>query len=248
MGDTTGIAWSDATFNPWIGCRKVSAGCAHCYAEKLVNGQMGGDFRVVRRTRPENWRKPHRWNREAGRLGKRRMVFTCSLSDFFIEEADAWRPEAWEVIRATPNLVWQILTKRPERISTHLPPDWGPLGYPNVWLGTSIENRDAWARILPLSQVRGPVRFLSVEPLLGPIDFKTLAGANIDWVIVGGESGPAARPMELDWARQVRDLCVREGVPFFLKQLGGHPNKRAHEQAVLDGQTWTQMPERLALW
>ncbi len=241
MGETTGIAWASSTWNPWMGCRKVSAGCAHCYAEKLVRDRMGKTFTEVRRTGPATWKAPLKWDREAAATGQRWFAFTCSLSDFFIEEADPWRDEAWRIIRDTPHLIWQALTKRPERIKDHLPPDWGG-GYPNVWLGTSVENANHLGRAMCLSEIPCRVHFISAEPLLGSLQLDTLKGYCIDWAIVGGESGPGARPMDPDWAREIRDQCAEDGVPFFLKQLGGHPDKRDHEKAVIDGRTWTEMP------
>jgi protein gp37 len=247
MGDSTGIAWADSTMNFWIGCRKVSAGCTHCYAEKLVRDRMGKVFAEVRRTRPDYWRKPYLWDRKAALDGKRHTVFTCSLSDFFIEEADPWREEAWKVIRETPHLTWQILTKRPERIKDHLPPDWGPGGYPNVWLGVSGETLlyvEERGRLI--AEVPSRVRFLSAEPWIDGVRYSHSELLDsfrfFDWVICGGESGPSARPLDFESLRQVRDACVRLGIPFFLKQLGGHPDKRDHEKAVLDGRTWTEAP------
>lgn len=250
MGDTTGIEWSDKTFNPWIGCQKVSPGCTHCYAEKLVNGRMGGDFRDVHRTRPENWDNPRRWSRELG-SGETSLVFSASLSDIFLAEADAWRPDLWALIRETPNLTWQILTKRPERIRENLPPDWGP-GYENVWLGTSVETQEYADRRIPeLAAVPAALKFLSCEPLLGPLNLRpylNAAGAwgGIAWVITGGESGTGYRPMLEAWALGVRDACVAAEVPFFFKQWGGPFGKKGdHGRAVLGGRTWKEMP-RLA--
>lgn len=250
MGDTTGIAWSDSTWNPWIGCRKVSAGCAHCYAEKLVNGRMGGEFRTVRRTTSELWSRPYRWNRETNPGSRPRLVFTCSLSDWFIEEADAWRPEAWTIVRATPNLAWQILTKRPERIAAHLPPDWGDSGYPNVWLGVSGEDLEkAKERGSILARIPARVRFLSAEPWLqaySPSDMRRYleVAEMFDWVIVGGESGPACRPMDERSALALINAVALSERAVYLKQLGGPSwsTKRDHEQAILDGRTWTELP------
>ena len=247
MGDSTGIAWADSTMNFWIGCRKVSAGCTHCYAEKMVRDRMGKVFAEVRRTRPDYWRKPYLWDQKAALDGRRRTVFTCSLSDFFIEEADPWREEAWRVIGETPYLTWQILTKRPERIKDHLPPDWGPGGYPNVWLGTSVEDQRAVRTRVPyLMDLDVPVAFLSCEPLLEAIDLSgalsSCACRGISWVICGGESGPGARPMKPEWATALRDQVKGAGAAFFFKQWGGVRDKRDHEKAILDGRTWTEAP------
>lgn len=228
MGERTGIEWTNATWNPWRGCRKISPGCAHCYMFREQERYGNNPFVVVRSkttfTAPLTWSKP-------------RLVFTCSWSDFFIEEADAWRDEAWEIIRSTPQHTYQILTKRPENIASRLPTSW-PM--PNVWLGVSIENAVFLGRADVLRKTPAALRFLSLEPLLGYLGELDLDG--IGWVIVGGESGPGWRQMNLDWARNIRDACAVAQVPFFLKQLGGWPDKRGGDKAVLDGRTWTEMP------
>lgn len=234
MSDTTGIEWTEATWNPWYGCDKVSPGCAHCYMFREQR-QYGRDPEVVTRSKTK-FSEPLRWKEP-------RTIFTCSWSDWFHEAADAWRDEAWDVIRRTPQHTYQILTKRPERIHDHLPLDW-KRGYQNVWLGVSVENQ-RWAERIPILQdVPARVRFVSIEPLLGPVNFGEhdwmLDG--IGWVIVGGESGPGARPMDLKWARDIRDDCAAQGVPFFLKQLGGWPDKHGGEKALLDGVRHVEMP------
>lgn len=238
MAESTAIDWTDATWNPWWGCEKVSPGCAHCYAERLMVSR-GHEFKV-KRTSDATFRFPLK-------VKEPKLIFTCSMSDFFIEEADPWRPEVWDIIRRTPHLTYQILTKRPERIRQSLPPDWGRLGWPNVWLGVSVENnRHRW-RVDVLKSTPAAVRFVSAEPLLSPIDFEAFGFMGvIDWLIAGGESGPGFRPMDLDWARSLRDQCERSGVPFFLKQLGGWPDQRTHERAILDGRTHTEMPPATA--
>lgn len=233
MGDTTGIEWTNKTWNPWHGCTKVSPGCAHCYMFRDKT-RYGQDPALVKRSAPGTFRSPLRWKEPA-------LVFTCSWSDFFHEAADAWRADAWEIIRQTPHLTYQVLTKRPERIAAHLPADWGD-GWPNVWLGTSVESARWTHRIQQLAEVPARVRFLSCEPLLGPVSIASDLLPAIHWVIVGGESGPKARPMQLEWARALREQCRYAGISFFLKQLGGWPNARAHEQAVLDGERHTEMP------
>ena len=201
---------------------------------------MGRDFSVPWRTSPSYWRGPRKWKEP-------RRIFTCSLSDFFLEDpnVDRWRVEAWNLIRETPQHTWMILTKRPERILSSLPPDWGDHGYPNVWLGTSVEMQLPYVeqRIPELLKVPAPVHFLSCEPLLGPLDLSPFVhSSGISWVIVGGESQPGARPMDLQWVRDLRDLCTDREVPLWLKQLGGHPNPRAHGEAILDGKTYTEVP------
>lgn len=238
MGDTTAIAWTDKTWNPWHGCTKVSPGCAHCYMFR-DKARYGNDPTMVQRSKT-TFTAPLKWKEPA-------LVFTCSWSDWFHEDADAWRDDAWAIIKATPHLTYQILTKRPERMREHMPKDWGN-GYPNVWLGTSVENQRWVERINALAAVPSVVRFVSAEPLLGPLDLLSFSGetapiARLDWIIVGGESGPDARPMHELWAKDILNQCRMYGVAFFLKQLGGHPDARAHEKAVLDGRTYTEMPK-----
>jgi protein gp37 len=225
MGDLTGISWTDATWNPWMGCTKISPGCQHCYAETLTTNRMGLKVWGPRGTRQvtsaDNWRKPIRWNREAEQSGKRRKVFCASLCDVFEDHpiANEHRPRIWELIRATPWLDWQLLTKRADRIAANLPPDWGPAGWANTWLGTSIENNDYVCRADHLRTIPATVRFISYEPALGPIDKLDLTG--LDWVIAGGESGPGFRPMDLAWGRDIRARCKAAGVAFWFKQSAG---------------------------
>lgn len=183
MGRQTGIHWTHRTWNPWRGCHKVSPGCARCYMFREQR-RYGHDPTKV--TRTKTWCDPPRWNREAEAAGRKFLVFTCSWSDFFIEDADPWRPEAWDVIRRCPNLVFQILTKRPERISKNLPPDWEQ-GYPNVWVGVSVENQDSARRLDHLLAVPALVHWVSAEPLLGPVDFTAWLD-RLDWIVVGAES------------------------------------------------------------
>jgi protein gp37 len=250
MGESTNISWTGATWNPWQGCTKVSPGCAHCYMyrDKLKYGQ---DPTTVVRSKPPTFNKPLTWK-------DGRMVFTCSWSDWFHEDADGWRDEAWDIIRRTPQHTYQILTKRPERILDHLPADWGN-GYPNVWLGTSVENQHfADIRIPQLLRVPAAVRFLSCEPLLGPIDLHhqdcrergdspfcvgcfgpDSRYGGIHWIIVGGESGPGFRPMDAQWAREIRDQCEGLGVAFFFKQSAG---LRSETGTLLDGREYHAFP------
>ena len=225
MGKNSEIAWTDHTWNPWQGCRPVSPGCKNCYMfrEKHRYGQDGSD---IHRSTLATFRKPLFWKDPA-------KVFTCSWSDFFIEEADAWRPDAWEIIQRTPHLTYQILTKRPERIMDCLPADW-PL--PNVWLGVTGENEEwAFNRLRMLLMVPASVHFLSAEPLVGPIDLEEIVHVlnchiglehHLDWVICGGESGPGARNMSEGWARGLMHDCDLLDIPFFMKQMSGvNPKK-----------------------
>ena len=242
MAESTEIAWTKSTFNPWIGCQKVGPGCDNCYAEaldsrKVFGGAVHFGARVPRmRTKPANWNQVKRWNRQAPKsefAGIRGFwpVFCASLADVFDNEVDtAWRDDFWALVRECPNLTFQVLTKRIGNVAKMLPPDWGT-GYPNVWLGVTIVNQDEADRdIHKLLAVPATKRFLSMEPLLGPVDLTlgmnatapgaTDGGPQIDWVIVGGESGPNARPMHPQWIRNIRDQCVVANVPFLFKQWG----------------------------
>jgi protein gp37 len=240
MGFSSAIEWTESTWNPWRGCTKISPGCASCY---MYRGQarFGRDPSVVIRAQPHTFNAPIRWQRTAVGRG---LVFTCSWSDWFHPNADAWREEAWNIIRFCPGLTFQILTKRPELIRDRLPKDWGPNGYPNVWLGVSLENSRFFWRIEALLEANARLRFISAEPLLNRVDLKAyLATKNIGWVIVGGESGGRPkhppRPMKLEWVQLVRDQCIEAGVPFFFKQWGG---RKPGGPAILDGQIWREVP------
>ena len=314
MAENTKIEWTDHTFNPWIGCTKVSPGCDHCYAENLMDTRMGvaswrpGAERV--RTKEANWKMPLRWNAQADAFmdqhGRRQRVFCASLADVFDNAVDPqWRADLFKLIAETPNLDWLLLTKRIGNVRGMLAElahgsdpdltllDMMPL--PNVWIGTTIVNQAEADRDIPkLLDVPARVRFLSMEPLLGPVDLThievfggdaeifPLKGTTdcvddegaptddvpaLDWVIVGGESGPGARPMSPDWARSLRDQCAAAGVPFLFKQWGewipmlgqaegvpvrektttpdgwvmGHAGKKAAGR-LLDGRTWDGFP------
>lgn len=241
MGENSKIEWTDHTFNPWIGCQKASPGCQHCYAEQLMDHRYGrvkwGPQGTRQRTSAANWRKPLAWNRQAEKEGRRWRVPCASLADVFERRAELteWRIQLFDLILATPHLDWLLLTKRPENIPPMVPMldgdnrFWMGDGFPpNVWIGTSVENQAAAdVRIPHLLKIPAKVRFLSMEPLLGPIDFRKVPGFNrigLDlsgwWVIVGGESGHNARPMHPQWARSIRDQCQAAGVPFLFKQWG----------------------------
>lgn len=233
MGEYTGIGWTLHSWNPWRGCKKVSEGCENCY---MFTEQYRFKLDPTIVTRTTTWNQPKRWQKALNGTNKKEMVFTCSWSDFFIQDADPWREEAWAVIKSTPNLIYQVLTKRPKLISKRLPADWGE-GYPNVALGVSIENA-AWnGRADDLRTVPARWRFISAEPLLGSI--KGLNLADIHWLIAGGESGPGFRCMDLDWAREARDMCVEAKVPFFYKQ---DSDFKPGQNNVLDGRTWEEWP------
>lgn len=238
MAENSKIEWTDHTFNPWEGCQKVGPGCDHCYAETR-NARFGGGQAVNwgpgaprKRTSAANWRKPLAWNRDAGAFyaqhGRRQRVFCSSLADVFDNAVDpTWRRDLFDLIELTPNLDWLLLTKRIGNV-VRMPPthDWAARG--NVWLGATICNQSEADRDIPkLLAVPARRRFLSMEPLLGPVDLGhscRLAAFHttelLDWVIVGGESGPEARPMNPRWAADLRDQCQAAGIPFLFKQWG----------------------------
>lgn len=221
MSEETLIAWTDHTFNPWMGCTKVSAGCANCYAERLVTGRMGipvwGDKARRQRTNTP-WQNVLQWNKSAESDRVQRRVFCGSLCDWAEDhpDAEAVRPDLWSIIRKCTSLDFQLLTKRPERIAQLLPSDWGENGWPNVWLGTSIEDMRVADRADHLRRIPASVRFISYEPALGSLNELDLTG--IDWVIYGGESGPGYRAEDKQWAREMDIKCRESGTAFFHKQ------------------------------
>lgn len=236
----TGISWADLTFNPWIGCQKVSPACDHCYAETLATTRLGvewGPGATRRRTAPGNWSKPHRWNRYAAEAGVTLKVFCASLADVFDNAVDdQWRRDLAALIIQTPNLIWMLLTKRIGNARKFLESMF-PDGVPeNVALGVTIANQEEADRDLPralaIKQGLGIRRlFLSMEPLLGPVDLtRFLAG--VDLVIVGGESGRGARSMPDDWALQIKRRCEQARVPFHFKQQSqaNHPRTYARPE------------------
>lgn len=233
MGETTIIAWTDRTWNPWRGCAKVSPGCAHCYMFRDQK-MRGRDPAVVVRT--GTWKDPVKWEKAAAAAGRTERIFTCSWSDWFHVDADPWRDEAWAVVKACPHLQFQILTKRDDRIADHLPADWGD-GYPNVWLGVSIENDKYTYRADQLRDIPAAVRFISAEPVLGPMPSLDLRG--IDWLIVGGESGPNFRPMDHAWVRELRQIAKKARCAFFFKQSAAFRTEMGIE---LDGQVVRDYP------
>jgi protein gp37 len=256
MADQTKIEWTTSTFNPWIGCTNVSPGCDHCYAEtqnEFRKWTQWGPHGERRRTSSANWQKPLQWQRGADAFykqwGHRQRVFCASLADVFDNQApQGWRDDLWKLIRDTPDLDWQLLTKRPQNIRKMLPSDWGK-GYRNVWLGISAEDQEHWNQRWPvLADIPAKIRFLSYEPALGPLDLAHPAreffhaGMRVDWVISGGESGNGARLMQPAWARAMRDQCRDLGIPFFHKQWGTYQSnplvieggKRVWEAARLD--------------
>lgn len=247
------IEWTDHTFNPWIGCSKVNSLCKHCYAETMMDTRYGrvrwGPNGTRIRTTTDYWRKPFGWNRQAAAAGMRNRIFCASLADIYEDRGELvdWRYELFtKVIDRTRQLDWLTLTKRPENIGSMLAEvdacDIHALQRrDNLWLGTSVGDQStAEAGVAALTRWRdlSPVLFLSVEPLLGPIPRLPLEG--IDWVIVGGESGRGARPMEEAWVLDIRDQCRAAGVKFFFKQWGGVQKK--HTGRLLEGRTWDEVP------
>jgi len=228
MAENSAIEWCDHTFNPWIGCTKVSPACDNCYAERDMDHRFGrvtwGPGQRRSRTTVQNWYKPRRWNREAAGADVRPKVFCASLADVFdVEVPEEWVDDLFNLIRDTPNLDWLLLTKRPQVAKTwfkntrHY--------WPNVWLGTTVENQDmASARLPHLFKTNNVAKkFLSMEPLLEHVDIEYYGIiGELDWVIVGGESGPNWRPMEPSWAELIKDQCHRAGVSFFMKQMSGN--------------------------
>lgn len=305
MTKNTKIEWAHHTFNPWEGCQKIGPGCDNCYAENR-NARFGGGVAVNwgpgaprRRTSARNWQQPVKWNAEAERLGIRYRVFCASLADVFDNAVDPqWRVDLFELIRATPYLDWLLLTKRIGNAKSMIDATIAEMDigydvpftawpYPNVWLGATIVNQEEADRDIPkLLAVPAAKRFLSMEPLLGPVNLTDITVRHgcgtedhfsavfdpdddeadsvsyIDWIIVGGESGPNARPMYPDWARSLRDQCEAAGVPFLFKQWGEYaPNWFVKESGqkipgsewidrmgkkiagrLLDGRTWDEVP------
>lgn len=247
MGEVSGIAWTDATFNPWWGCTRVSPGCTNCYAEQLATVRRklpvwGVD--ADRKAMSEAyWREPAKWNRKAATDGVRRRVFCASMADVFevVPERnersrrvqEAARARLWPLIEATPMLDWLLLTKRPENVAAIVP--WGEANpWPsNVWLGVTAEDqRRADERLPTLLTIPAQVRFVSHEPALEAVDF-TQWVSGIDWIITGGESGPGARPYDVAWARSIIDQCRRGLAAPFVKQLGA--NAHDSQRSIVGG-------------
>lgn len=235
MSDRSAIEWTEASWNPATGCSKVSPGCAHCYAETFAERwrgvpghpyEQGFDLKLW----PQRLDIPLRWRRP-------RLIFVNSMSDLFHEEIpDQFIHEVFDIMGQAHWHTFQVLTKRHERLAELAPAlTW----HPNVWMGVSIENRRVVHRADFLREVPAAVRFISAEPLLGPLEELDLDG--VDWLIAGGESGPKHRPMREEWALELRDRCVAEDVAFFFKQWGGARSKSGGR--LLEGQTWGEMPE-----
>ncbi len=235
MANNTKIEWTESTWNPVTGCTKISAGCANCYAERMARrlqamGQPNYARGFAVTTHPKILELPLRWK-------KPQSIFVNSMSDLFHEDI----PVAFlrRVFRVMNEAYWhrfQVLTKRAERLAAIASTlQWSR----NIWMGVTVEDRRCVSRIDCLRRVPAAVKFLSLEPLLGPLPALDLTG--IDWVILGGESGPGARPMEPHWVTDIRDQCQAADIPFFFKQWGGFHKKKAGRK--LDGRIWSEMPE-----
>jgi protein gp37 len=255
MAFESAIEWTQSTWNPVTGCTKISQGCKNCYAETFaerwrgISGhpyEQGFDLKLW----PQRLRLPLSWKEP-------RTIFVNSMSDLFHKDVpDHFIAEVFETMRLAAWHSFQLLTKRAERLSRWSQQNYtvgnhlvsGKKRWPkNVWAGVSVESQDQVRRIEHLIQVPADIRFLSIEPLLGPVKFKAATMRKIHWVIVGGESGPRARPMDSDWARDIRDQCLAAEVPFFFKQWGvfnarGERQSKKASGRILDGKTWDQMP------
>jgi protein gp37 len=266
MGTNSKIEWTDHTFNPWVGCTKVSPGCDHCYAEAWSkrSGLVRWGDNPRRKTSEAYWKGPLRWNANALQFTREhhrpQRVFCASLADVFDNQADTgWRKGLFALIRDCKDLDWLILTKRPQNIKKMLPPDWGD-GYPNVWLGATAEDQARFdQRWRHLRMVPAAVRFISYEPAIGPLRMP-IVGPYPDWLISGGESGGSARPMNPQWARDVISDCKRAGVAAFHKQWGNYRNnplvveggwtikdaevedRHGKGGGLLDGRLWREFP------
>jgi protein gp37 len=234
MAQLSQIEWTDATWNPVTGCTKISPGCKFCYAERMARrlramGQHRYRNGFHPTLQPDLLEAPLRWSTP-------RVIFVNSMSDLFHDDVpDDYIEAVFDTMERADHHIFQVLTKRSERLRNLAP----ELAWPrNLWMGVSVENRDYVNRIRDLQRVPARVRFLSMEPLLGPV--RRLPLADIHWVIVGGESGPGARTMQPEWARAILDRCRRRHIPFFFKQWGGVRKKRRGR--VLDGRTWDERP------
>lgn len=234
MANNSSIEWTNATWNPISGCSKVSPGCHNCYAERMAKRLQAMGLHAYRDgfavtlqhdalEIPVHWRKP-------------RMIFVNSMGDLFHKKVpDRYIHKVFSVMKNANQHIFQILTKRDARLTEFSSKvDWPN----NVWMGVSVETKDYYSRIDSLRRSGAKIKFLSLEPLLG--DLPNLNLQEIDWVIAGGESGPGARLMDIDWVRSIRDQCIAQNVPFFFKQWGGIFKKR--NGRLLDGKTWDQMP------
>jgi protein gp37 len=275
MAENSGIEWTDHTFNPWWGCSEVSPGCDHCYARTLAKRlhpdlDLWGPKSQRLMFEPRHWNEPLGWNRKAEKAGRRDRVFCASMADVFDNQVDLddERADLWTLMHKTPHLDWLLLTKRVANVARMVPPSWMKGHWPkHVRLGISVVNQTEADRDIPKLTDLPSSNFLSLEPLLDPVDLrdwlaiepdrnwswrrksKFFEDPSIDWVIVGGESGPGARPMHPDWVRNLRDQCQAAGVPFLFKQWGEWAPGESVERrtGTVDGAWWVDgrwMPSR----
>lgn len=274
MGENTKIEWATHTFNPWWGCTKVSEACKHCYAEawaKRVGQDVWGPKPDRRLMSDAHWKQPIKWNRKASELAERPRVFCASMADVFEDrdELTPHRARLFDLIEETPNLDWLLLTKRPQNVARLA--RWTDTWPENIWLGTTVELQKRAEELLPfLEAIPAKVRFISAEPLLGPLSIAPWLRTTIDWVITGGESGPNARPASPEWFRSLHSQCMEHEVAFHFKQWGdwapgdginmiaakkakaaraddGTKMLRVGKKVAgrrLDGFEWDQLPER----
>jgi protein gp37 len=256
LGRNSSIEWTTHTFNPWWGCVKVSPACKHCYAEawsKRVGQSVWGINAERRFFGDRHWAEPTRWDAAAAQKGERARVFCASMADVFEDrrDLDEARARLWGLIEATPSLDWLLLTKRPELIASMVP--WESEWPTNVWLGTTVEDQE-WAeeRLPHLLENPARVRFISAEPLLGPVDLSPWLQDGLDWVITGGESGPKARPSSPSWFRDLLNQCMSADVAFHFKQWGdwgpgqGINLAKARAELADDGTTMLRIGKKAA--
>lgn len=242
VSEKTAISWCDSTFNPWIGCTRVSPACDRCYAARDNErhrwvSEWDGPRRLTK-----TWNEPRKWNRKASKTGYRPRVFCASLADVFDNQVpDEWRTDLWQLLRDTPNLRWMLLTKRIGNAKKMLPAQFD-VAFPHVGLMATLANQEEWDRDFDkLMGTPAAWHGVSVEPMLGPIN---IGNARPDWIITGGESGPGFRPLDMAWVRDMRDQCARNGVTFHHKQNGGFRGKDAG--CLIDGVEHKHFPPALA--
>lgn len=252
MGKDSKIEWTHHTFNPWWGCVKASAGCVNCYAEGLAKRfgeQVWGTNAPRRFFGDKHWNEPLRWHAKAQKSRQRERVFCASMADVFEDrrDLDSWRTQLWKLIEHTPCLDWLLVTKRPEKVAKLVP--WKNNWPENIWLGTTVESQElAKQRITPILEIPATVRFVSCEPLLGPLDLTAWLGAGkVDWVIVGGESAASARPMQPTWVEDIQQQCLHTNSHFFFKQWGtfgvdGVRRTKKNNGKMLQGREIQELP------
>jgi len=236
MGKTTGITWADATWNPWVGCTKVSSGCANCYAEREMT-RFGKDFNTINRSKT-TFRDPLKWKTP-------KIIFVNSWSDFFHPDVPLhWVDDAWDIMMEADHHIYLLLTKRANNIKDALPLAWHLAKPPeHIWIGVTVEEWEYSHRLVALEEIEASIKFVSIEPFLGPMPDLYSFFPSLDWVITGGESGPGCRKLPLSWVRNIRDQCVDYNIPFHHKQHGGTEKiDGTWGGRELDGVIWDEMP------